>query len=600
MSYVVPNGSVKILQNVPIESNYEHSLYFANAGTQYSYFNSKVKGVGYSFSDMSHIRVTTPGRKIRVPININNLYDCNYLIIQNNGNAGKVFYCFIDNVEYVNEGVSEISYSIDVIQTWMFDYSSGGVLNRECLVEREHVRNDTVGANIIDEGLNTGDLLSGLSYSDPNFANPKLVLIATGDLDAMGAIKPASGKFYNGTFHQIDLGIYSIDSLNISATIDAITNKLNEMSIFQNTDTIVNFLMMPNAFIHTGTTAYVTSVEDASVGTLSLPNGFTATQGSYTPKNNKLLTYPYTFFTVDNHEGSIEEFKFELFYGRPKFDEYCDFSPQPSVMILPVGYNQSDDAYAEDYEMTKALKISNFPVCSWAVNDLPAKFVQAGIGAVIGAMSRGVFINSPGASWTANNNPLGYMSAGDVPLLEQSKQMQTYQRQSPEIHYNEDVNIPGSKIGFRLKPAGAVALGVISRSLLNTHMHSFTGHGNILQPAGMFGFEFRQKYLRPEIAKMIDDYFTMYGYKVNALKYPNIHNRTKWTYIKTSGCSVAGTIPNEDADRICDIFDNGITFWVNASEVGNYSLTNNTLSYGLSLNDNEQTETQETNPISEG
>lgn len=580
MSYVVPNGSVKILTDVPIESNYLHTLYFANAGAQYSYFNSKVKGSAYSFSDMSHIRVTTPGRKIRVPININNLYDCNYLIIQNNGNAGKVFYCFIDNVEYVNENVSEISYSIDVIQTWLFDYSSGGTLNRECLVEREHVRDDTVGANIVDESLNTGDLISGLDYSDPNFINPKLVLMATGDLDTAGAIIPATGQFYNGTYHQIDLGVYSIASADIATTINDITNKLNEMSIFQNTDTIINFLMIPEAFIPTGTTSWVDSVTDALVSNaFTLPNRFEPTQGTYTPKNNKLYTYPYTFFTVTNNEGSIEEFKYELFSnGTPKFSEYCDFSPKPSVLLIPQGYNEPDNTYGTDDEITKSMTVSSFPVCSWAVNDLIAKFVQGGIGLIIGSMSRGIYVSSGAQTWQASNNPLGYMSAGDVPQIEQSKQMQIYQRPFQELPYNEDVTVPGNKIGFRLKPLGALALGAISRGILNTNIHSFCGQGNILLPTGHFGFEFRQKYLRPEIAKIIDDYFTMYGYRVNTLKYPSIHNRTKWTYVKTSGCNIAGTIPNSDADKICEIFDNGITFWVNPSEVGQYSnLTNATL-----------------------
>ena len=37
---------------------------------------------------------------------------------------------------------------------------------------------------------------------------------------------------------------------------------------------------------------------------------------------------------------------------------------------------------------------------------------------------------------------------------------------------------------------------------------------------------------------------------------------------------LTGDLPAKDAEAIINIFDNGITFWNNIDEVGNYSLDN--------------------------
>ena len=80
--------------------------------------------------------------------------------------------------------------------------------------------------------------------------------------------------------------------------------------------------------------------------------------------------------------------------------------------------------------------------------------------------------------------------------------------------------------------------------------------------------------VQPEIAKTIDDFFTEYGYATKRVKKPNINVRPHWTYTKTIGCNLKGNAPADDLKAIKDIFDNGITFWKNGDEIGNYSLDN--------------------------
>ena len=77
-----------------------------------------------------------------------------------------------------------------------------------------------------------------------------------------------------------------------------------------------------------------------------------------------------------------------------------------------------------------------------------------------------------------------------------------------------------------------------------------------------------------QYARMIDDFFDKYGYAVDNVKVPNISARPHWNYVKTHDCTITGSVPADDMKKICNIFNSGITFWKNGSEVGNYSLDN--------------------------
>ena len=80
--------------------------------------------------------------------------------------------------------------------------------------------------------------------------------------------------------------------------------------------------------------------------------------------------------------------------------------------------------------------------------------------------------------------------------------------------------------------------------------------------------------VRSEIAKVIDDFFSMYGYKVNSLKTPNITGRSNWNYVKMINPNIEGYIPQEDLQEIKQLFSDGITIWHTTSHFLDYSQTN--------------------------
>lgn len=88
---------------------------------------------------------------LTVALTTEQLYDCNYIAYKNTSFENKWFYGFITNIEYVSNDVTNIYFSEDVLQTWMFDYT----LN-PCFVAREHTLDDTIGSNIQPENLELG------------------------------------------------------------------------------------------------------------------------------------------------------------------------------------------------------------------------------------------------------------------------------------------------------------------------------------------------------------------------------------------------------------------------------------------------------------
>lgn len=81
--------------------------------------------------------------------------------------------------------------------------------------------------------------------------------------------------------------------------------------------------------------------------------------------------------------------------------------------------------------------------------------------------------------------------------------------------------------------------------------------------------------IKAEFAKIIDDYFSMFGYKTNKVKVPNLIGRQNWNYVKTIDCNIIGNFPQEDLQEIKDMFNNGLTIWHNTSTFLDYSQNNN-------------------------
>lgn len=501
--YIEPNTIIRVLKDCPLDNTYNHTIYFNSVSAQTAYFQNLTK---YTFADQSYQRVQRG--KMRVQRKAEDLYDCNYLMFQNSSFGNKWFYAFITSVEYVNNITSEISFEIDVMQTWFFDYQL-----KECFVEREHSATDVIGANLIPEKLELGDYVTVDNSTTGKLSKTSIVVSATFDED----YKDTGGGYYAGTYSGLTFIEFDNTAQGAKDAEDFIMNARDK------TDGIVSVSLMPSNFL-VGDGAEM-KTENIDI------NKYVSSIGGYVPRNKKLLTYPYNFLYATNFQGNSGVFHYEYFNTNDcSFELRCDMSPNPTAILAPKQYKGVTVNYDEKMTLT------GYPQLPYTTDSFKAWLAQSAGNAAVNALS------------TAGQYAMAGSIAGGV---------------------------------------GAVAGGVIGlfTSVLNTIGQVYTasiqpdqahggGGSTTLAASLLLDFGFYAKQIRPEFARIIDDFFDMFGYATNRVKVPNRNSRPHWNYVKTIGCVITGSVPSDDMNSICSIYNNGITFWKNGSEVGNYSLDN--------------------------
>lgn len=340
--FIEPNTYVRLLRNVPLDVTYRNTLYFDTAPQQKAYFDTMFK---VAFGQQSYQRVNKGS--LRVARKADDLYDCNYLMFQNASFGDKWFYAFIQSVEYVNNETTEIKYTLDVMQTWFFDYRL-----RASFVEREMAISDRIGANLVPENLEFGEYiykdlgLSGL------FNLYSIVVAATFD----EALEDAIGGMYGGVFSGLHYNVFN-DFTSASAFLAKATEQNKSSGI-------VSIFMIP--------TAFTSKFQETIPGSFELERDKNLTTiDGYKPKNNKLFTYPYNMLYVTNNEGMTANYPFEYF-SEPicKFKISGAMCCTPEVMLAPVNYKGVPVNYNEK------LTMGNFPQCAYIVDTFKAWVAQ--------------------------------------------------------------------------------------------------------------------------------------------------------------------------------------------------------------------------------
>ena len=522
MAYIQPNGDVKLLKNCPLDNTYDHTIYFSSATAQYNYFVSLTKK---SFADVSYVK---PQNRVRLEVLADDIYDCNYIMFRNTNFGNKWFYAFITNIEYINNITSEITFEIDVMQTWFFDYDL-----QRCYVEREHSSTDVIGDNIVPENVNVGEYVF-------NDYNSIMGVLAYGVI--MAVVDNAGntqGKTYDGVYGGATLFYFSAaDATGINAKIDEYINDGKG-------DSVIGLYMCPRAIlpdnIQSGT-EIPSSSRGGEILRSKFPLSGNESLDGYVPKNKKMYTYPYNFLHVDNGIGNSLSLRYEFFNQHAPRVRIESCITQPVSMVLrPQQYKgavSTGVTDVDDMPMNESLEISNFPLCSWGIDSYQAWIAQNSTPIVIGGLASSAASGLLTSALTAN--PMALVGTG----LSLANRIGNLASQGYQASISADT-VKGS--------VSSGSVGVSNQRV---------------------GFYWGRSSVNANNARVIDDYFTMYGYAVHRLKVPNRNVRSHWTYVKTLGCVVKGSVPANDMNKICRIYDNGITFWVNGSEVGNYALDN--------------------------
>lgn len=143
MAVITPDTYVKLVR---LDVTPEHQLTFSDINAQKNFFDNLQ---GLVLSDFTYQR---KDNLIRYPALYENVEKYNYLVYCNEAQSNKYYYCYITNLKYINDEMTEIYIETDVFQTWQFD-----IIYKETFIEREHTNNDTVGNNTVAEGVDTGE-----------------------------------------------------------------------------------------------------------------------------------------------------------------------------------------------------------------------------------------------------------------------------------------------------------------------------------------------------------------------------------------------------------------------------------------------------------
>lgn len=653
-------GTLVLYAGVKVDPNYQATIDFSSLQEQTSYFNAISNK--HQFDNQSYTRVNEG--VIRVKCQADTVYDCNYLRIQNDvsGKGAKYFYGFITDVTYVNENTTEVTYEIDVVQTYMFDVSF-----EDTFIQRWTTKTDYPGDNLQEENLELGEPitlsedrvdmssqnvavlfsenpngskvdgsfksgiynglgikadLGGGNTGDFNFSfyyrriatdvdgsgdfvgfDTNLWEVTnTGNVYTLQPIRQASGYnifidltirpvpiekqqvgtdswfevallkayntggnftvdylgsssdqrlVYNSTTHEYSVQRKSIgpvfsqknfdcsiSDIDWSRTTFYIATDVNEfIKSFNNPSAIVNIYQYPSLF------ADATERTPATTGMIIYrPVKLTR---NYVPKNNKLFTFPYSYLVVSNNVGENITYRFEdssQFDGSQiKFTIEGTYFGVPTGICYPENYKNKAKAYED------GLYISSFPPCAWLSDVYKQWWAENKNSIITGTISSAVSSLAGGAVASAvGGNPLGLVRGG----------LAAAGNIANAIAKAQDVKaLPNQSKG----QAQAEGLGIGLKRV---------------------GYSFYVISLKEEFLRIIDNYFSMFGYAYNRLERPEhigVRNRPTWDYIKTIGCNIHGNIPAVANDKLSKIFDSGITFWHYKSvgfDYGNYSQDN--------------------------
>ena len=253
------NITVVRLLAVPLDKDCLHTLYFTSPETQESYFAGKVK---HTMNDCSYQR---KDGIIRFNKPYDDLMNCNYVMYKNPAYKDKWFYAFITSMEYVDDGRTNIYIETDPIQTWLFDYTV-----KPSFIEREHVKDDTIGKHTVPEGLETGEYVSNRVMYDDKILDYGIILATTLNLSTYNSTTKKAdslktGQIYNGiysgcNYYYFDCesgkrgGSVTVDEVTIQGLkmgTDALGDVMYALSKSSQTDGITSIFMCPKNMIET-------------------------------------------------------------------------------------------------------------------------------------------------------------------------------------------------------------------------------------------------------------------------------------------------------------------------------------------------------------
>ena len=187
--------------------NYNHTPYFSSLTNQINWYASKRV---YIIENANYQR---KNNNLKVNYHIDDLSLVNYAMVNNNS---KWYFYFVADKVYINERTTELILRLDVLQTYLFDFSLGNCLIDRCHTNRYDKNGDVVlEPMFIEEDFSSGEY-SPFSVTEIfNYKDKGSYIITSSDL--LGANSRSGGS--GGSGGSDSIGEYPYNS-SISETIN--------------------------------------------------------------------------------------------------------------------------------------------------------------------------------------------------------------------------------------------------------------------------------------------------------------------------------------------------------------------------------------------
>lgn len=539
-------STLKIYGTIPFQKDYKHTIDFESKSEQKNYFSTEFNKKGKSFSDFLYIdeyqKIIVEGAKGKFD-------GYNYLSFVN-GDSNRTFYCFIDRFEYVSEDSTAIYFTVDVMQTYMFDYTL-----KESYVERMHTirwnSNKTINKNYCytSEPFSVEEYdkiklwtEKGNSKNNENLCflkltfseNPNENIPEYSSIQLYSYYLPCwcgeeyyskeSPWIHKDSGNKRAIPFMKIPKIhNITSLISC--ELVSRLPYNYRYDSDKNILYPPLGSGYTGSEnidgteyCYLINVQSETNENLNLT--------SYAPycnttKDLKRLDNDYIHFTEGIFRNEIKMYAPFLIYI--KLTNKLNLNKNIDLLKF-TNYNTTIKHFIGGASnATEIFEINNYDDLDRFIFDSDDKNVSFSVDSFREYM---------------NSNGLNNIYSAITNMI------------TPFITGN-----PLSFIKAGADIAEAVQADIKSDTVKNPKCSDYISSSFLLG---------NNNYIYLMIPKNISVYFNYlyaYGYNINTNVKPDIKNRYWFNYIKTKVCNITSNLNNEICNAIKDIYNSGITFW---------------------------------------
>lgn len=475
----------------------------------------------------------------------------NYIAFQNPDYSNKWFFAWIDDVIYKGDKNTEITFTVDAWSTWFDKWNK-----KVCFINRQHVNDDTIGLHTIPENLDVGEVIEEQETEDESYGNEfgyyvgvlsnwKIKDGSTGEefLSSDKGTQNAGITVYDNTVFGEILFLFKITSLSSFTDLALFLLRTNSDGHIEDVN---NLFILPNLAINeTQLIQHTATVGEQEFNWYTLNYDMTPARfntiinkrtsfSNFNPKNNKCFVYPYNYLFVSNNNGSNNIYKYEDFTT-----ENCVFENQFSIAIGGSGRLVPKNYKNMSTNDDEALPTGKYPTCAWSSDAFTNWLTQNSVNLVASI------------ALTAGGVATAIATGGaTLPIV----------------------------AGAITSVAGTVAgtIGQFNQASLAPNIAGGQATGDVIWACNRNKFTFREMRAKTEYLKIIDDYFTRFGYAIKSLELPNITGRRYWNYVEIGASEEIGygEVPSKYMDIINNACRRGVTIWHNHVNVGNYSLNN--------------------------